>query len=416
MTPTQTQTRSHLDARLQALARALDATYPAVFWLDPGPEAPADATIRMGFAHEWATARGGEEPQFLTDLEGKNRLLWLDHEFAGQYPEDRGNPVGVALDPAAWLSVKGSGVDFCGPEAATLRALWEGTRPDAGASTFTPPRSVTSAWRQDSPTFTAVVAACQEATADGTFAALCPTNQLQITGVTADLETYLHLRTQVFAAAGGFIRYGQRTLLSASPEQFFATDPDGRIWAEPIKGTRQRGARDDEATKVELSTDPKELAENGAVAAQVARELTPVCVDGTVNIHPPVVRSFTHVHQLIGQVEGKLAVPTAQVLQQMMPVASMLGAPKAEAFAFTRELEGAPRGGYSGCFGWLGADGAADLRVTIRSAVGNTADEHLRIGVGAGVIAQSVVAAEVAETAAKAQPLLQALGGGAAEN
>ncbi len=77
------------------------------------------------------------------------------------------------------------------------------------------------------------------------------------------------------------------------------------------------------------------------------------------------------------------------------------------------ELEGAPRGVYSGVFGYLGFDGTADLAMVIRSIImegsameGGTAT----IGAGGGITALSVPAEELAEVKLKAAALLAALG------
>ncbi len=47
----------------------------------------------------------------------------------------------------------------------------------------------------------------------------------------------------------------------------------------------------------------------------------------------------------------------------------MTGAPKQSAMQILAGLEGEERGIYSGAFGWIGDDGAADLAMVIRSVV-----------------------------------------------
>ncbi|MER3393824.1 MAG: chorismate-binding protein, partial [Microcella pacifica] len=83
-------------------------------------------------------------------------------------------------------------------------------------------------------------------------------------------------------------------------------------------------------------------------------------------------------------------------------------APKRRAIELLAEWEAGPRGVYSGAFGYLGADGSADLAMVIRSILleGQTAT----IGAGGGVTALSEPEAETAEMHLKAAALLRALG------
>lgn len=72
------------------------------------------------------------------------------------------------------------------------------------------------------------------------------------------------------------------------------------------------------------------------------------------------------------------------------------------------ELEQAPRGAYTGAFGWLDRRGDLDLNILIRSA--ELQGDALAFRTGAGIVADSVPARELDETRAKARGLLRALG------
>ncbi len=409
------------DLRWQRLMLHLEERYPAVFWFDPGPAAPATAKKSLGYGHRWGTAQGGFEHASVRDIAGQDRFLWLHHEFAGGYPADRGRPLGWAIEPAAWLTWSGNEMTFGGPEAHHLQDLWNetargGSLANTTVATTAIPRPAAVTWRMGSEQFEDLVEECRALTVSGVFTALCPTNQATVgTDALAPgeaLRTYLRFRREISAPTGGFVRCGDWSLLSASPERFLLVKTDGTIRAEPIKGTRLRSANpvQDRAIAKELRYDMKELAENASVTRQVAWEFKSLCRPDSVQISQPTVRTFTHVHQLVGAVTGELLVPTATALGLILPVASMLGEPKMGAFRFLREAEGAPRGAYSGIYGWLGAAGEADLRVTIRSVVA-PADGPLTVGAGAGVNEFSVVSVAAAETAAKAEPLLRAVGG-----
>jgi para-aminobenzoate synthetase len=63
---------------------------------------------------------------------------------------------------------------------------------------------------------------------------------------------------------------------------------------------------------------------------------------------------------------------------------------------------------YAGAFGWLTADGRADLGVVIRSLTTN-GDGTYRLGTGGGITVRSDVEEEYAESRWKAERLLAAL-------
>ncbi len=81
------------------------------------------------------------------------------------------------------------------------------------------------------------------------------------------------------------------------------------------------------------------------------------------------VESYASVHQLVSTVRGKLRddVSTMGALRALFPAGSMTGAPKLRTMEIIGEVEATPRGLYAGAFGWICADGRADLGVVIRS-------------------------------------------------
>jgi anthranilate synthase component 1 len=116
------------------------------------------------------------------------------------------------------------------------------------------------------------------------------------------------------------------------------------------------------------------------------------------------------VHQLVSTVRGRLSAGNGALdaVVACFPAGSMTGAPKRSAMSILAGLEGAPRGVYSGVFGYLGFDGTADLAMVIRSIVMESGTAT--IGAGGGITALSVPAEELAEVKLKAAALLAALG------
>src|SRR5690606_38972585 len=88
--------------------------------------------------------------------------------------------------------------------------------------------------------YASLIEQCRDAIRAGDAYQLCLTTRFSVAGSHDPVETYLRLRESTPAHHGGFIRIGDRALLSASPETFLHT-ADGRIRTRPIKGTRPRG-------------------------------------------------------------------------------------------------------------------------------------------------------------------------------
>jgi para-aminobenzoate synthetase len=235
------------------------------------------------------------------------------------------------------------------------------------------------------------------------------------------VTAYLRLRELNPAPYAGFLQHdvpgAAAWLLSSSPERYALVTADRALETKPIKGTTPRGrtpAEDDEL-RTTLATDPKTRAENLMIVDLLRNDLSMVCEPGTVTV--PVlmdVESYETVHQLVSTVRGHLRddVSTVQALRALFPAGSMTGAPKLRTMEIVEDVEDTPRGPYAGAFGWISADGRADLGVVIRSLM-TAGDGRYLLGTGGGITVRSDPADEYAESEVKAARVLQALGGGA---
>lgn len=202
-------------------------------------------------------------------------------------------------------------------------------------------------------------------------------------------------------------------IASVSPETFLRVDGT-RVTIRPIKGTRARAtdARVDAAQADDLVTSAKDHAENVMVVDLERNDLGRVCEVGSVRV-PTLCRLEAHptVWHLTSEVTGTLADGTGHgdLLRATFPCGSITGAPKLAAIGLIDRLEPVTRGWYCGAIGMLGA-GHASWSVAIRTATrfGDGTVDH---AVGAGIVADSDPDAEHAETLAKAQAFLTAVGG-----
>ncbi|WP_345764449.1 anthranilate synthase component I family protein [Diaminobutyricibacter sp. McL0608] len=440
---------------------------PYVVWLDAGPDAQsgvsviaaasggsefvtasvAEGTVSVGRPGESPLTDSGDILAFLgeslaqfDDLVARHPqttdfslgwLGWLGYEYGAAAS-------GVAVSPtrlpdAAMLFVDRAVVFDHGTQTVELIALdrdgvaeWASSlREQLTASgrmrgdgrrerrTTNGAEATTLRWRHDDATYLGLIRDCQEAIRRGDAYQLCLTNEAIVEVPVDPIDAYLRLRSSSPTHHGGLLRFGDVALLSASPEQFLSITPARRIRTKPIKGTRPRGATvsRDLDLRAELEASDKERAENVMIVDLMRNDLGRVCRVGSVEVHHLLaVESYAQVHQLVSTVEGVLAdgVGPLDAVAACFPAGSMTGAPKISAMRILHELEDGPRGIYSGCFGYLGLDGSADLAMVIRSIV--VEPERVSIGAGGGITALSVPEEELDEVAVKASALIAALG------
>ncbi|WP_232678522.1 anthranilate synthase component I family protein [Nocardioides sp. R-C-SC26] len=243
------------------------------------------------------------------------------------------------------------------------------------------------------------------------------TVRLEHEGDADPLAVYERLRALNPAPYAGFLQHdvddARAWLLSSSPERYALVTADRRLEAKPIKGTTPRDADPvrDAARRRELATDPRFRAENLMIVDLLRHDLAQVCDVGTVQVPGLMeVESYASVHQLVSTVTGRLRddVDTVAALQALFPAGSMTGAPKRRTMEIIDAVEETPRGVYAGAFGWIAADGRADLGVVIRSLT-TLGDGRYRLGTGGGITVHSDVEDEWAEAGWKAERLLAAL-------
>ena len=210
-----------------------------------------------------------------------------------------------------------------------------------------------------------------------------------------------------------------RVVVSNSPERFIEMrrTADGLVArTEPIKGTAPRGdgPAEDAANAAALLASEKDRAENLMIVDLMRNDLSRVCRPGEVKT-PELFRvaSFANVHHLVSTVTGRLSPGRTAVdlLRAAFPPGSITGAPKVQAMQVIAGLE-APRGPFFGAMFLLGADGAFDSNVLIRSAAFTRSPEGWAVEAraGAGIVADSQPVLERRETEAKISALAAALG------
>lgn len=199
-------------------------------------------------------------------------------------------------------------------------------------------------------------------------------------------------------------------VIGSSPE-ILVRARDGEVTIRPIAGTRPRGKTDaeDEANKVSLLADPKELAEHLMLLDLGRNDVGRAAEAGTVKVTERfTIERYSHVMHIVSNVVGRQKAGTDAIdaLLAGFPAGTVSGAPKVRAMEIIAELEGEKRGPYAGGIGYFAPDGGMDSCIVLRTAV--VKDGVMHVTAGAGIVADSDPASEQRECEAKAGALVAA--------
>ena len=226
-------------------------------------------------------------------------------------------------------------------------------------------------------------------------------------------SAYCTLSRHNQAPFSAFIRLPQTVVLSLSPERFLALC-DHHVSTKPIKGTRPRNVDPelDGAAARQLQQAPKDRAENLMIVDLLRNDIGRVCVPGSVRV-PELftIESFPAVHHLVSTIEGELLpeLGATDLLRACFPGGSITGAPKIRAMEIIEELEPHRRNAYCGSIGYISQHGRMDTSITIRTLIAEGG--QLYVWAGGGLVADSQVEDEYAETFHKLGKILPVLGG-----
>ncbi len=216
---------------------------------------------------------------------------------------------------------------------------------------------------------------------------------------------YAALRRKQRVAYGALIHTPELDVLSLSPELFFRREGK-HMSTRPMKGTAPRGRtpREDARLKTWLAMDEKQRAENLMIVDLLRNDLGRVAKIGSVEVTDLfTVETYRSVHQMTSGIAAELRsdMGLKDMLRALFPCGSVTGAPKVRAMEIIRELEGGPRGVYTGAIGHIAPSGDAQFNVAIRTVV--LAGGQGEMGIGGGIVADSKADSEFEECLLKAQ-------------
>ncbi len=204
-----------------------------------------------------------------------------------------------------------------------------------------------------------------------------------------------------------FLNCGSRTILSFSPELFFAKR-DGVLETMPMKGTAPRGRslEEDSSLKERLGQCSKNLAENLMIVDLVRNDLGRICKPGSIGTSDLfATETWPTLHQMVSTIKGELSpdITLYELFRALYPSGSITGAPKISAMKLIQRLEAEPRGIYTGSIGYISPDRNMVFNVAIRTVeLSGTVGLY---GSGGGIVWDSDAQEEYRECQLKAKIL-----------
>ncbi|CAN5344689.1 MAG: isochorismate synthase [Nocardioides sp.] len=201
------------------------------------------------------------------------------------------------------------------------------------------------------------------------------------------------------------------SMFGATPELLVRRER-GLVTSRVLAGTIQRTGDDahDLALAATLARSSKDLEEHEYAVRSVADALEPHC--SSMNVpEAPYVLHLPNVMHLATDVTGvsRDQATALELAASLHPSAAVGGTPTAAAVALIDQLEQMDRDRYAGPVGWMDADGDGEWGIALRSATVLEGGTRVRLFAGCGIIADSDPSSELAESAAKLIPVLDAL-------
>lgn len=215
------------------------------------------------------------------------------------------------------------------------------------------------------------------------------TFQMDFSWFGTPLGLYARLRQQQPVRYGGFVGGTDQGIVSLSPELFIEAVGE-RVVTRPMKGTAPRSSAPDT-----LLASAKDRAENLMIVDLLRNDLGRIANNGSVKVEQLFdIEDYPTVWQMVSEISAQIPDhDLATVLPALFPCGSITGAPKIRAMQIISDLESLPRGLYTGALGWLAPNGDFRLNVAIRT-LELAADGSGSLGVGSGIVADSLPAAE----------------------
>ena len=216
-------------------------------------------------------------------------------------------------------------------------------------------------------------------------------------------DLFLNLVFNQSAEFCTLINNGTEFLVSVSPELFFENE-GLKIQTRPMKGTVKRGSNEklDLENSAWLRESKKDQAENVMIVDLLRNDLGRISKFNSVYVKSLFdIEKYESLFQMTSTVCSELCEnDLGIILKEIFPCGSITGAPKMRTMEIIKELENEPRGIYTGSIGIVSKENNV-FNVAIRTARINKSTGKGEIGIGSGVVWDSIPESEYEETLLK---------------
>lgn len=201
----------------------------------------------------------------------------------------------------------------------------------------------------------------------------------------------------------------QSIFFSQTPEQLIKVQ-DGVLSTKAVAGTIKRSHNEveDEANIKAFLKDKKNLGEHQFVVESILNDIKPFVQDVEYNETPNILKN-DHLYHLYTEIKGHLNDKSyIGLIDCLHPTPALGGYPKDEALEFIENKEFGTRGLYGSPVGYIDVYDDCEFIVAIRSML--IKGDQATLFAGCGIVKNSDPDSEVAETAVKFSPMMNALG------
>ncbi|SUM73138.1 isochorismate synthase [Staphylococcus saccharolyticus] len=201
----------------------------------------------------------------------------------------------------------------------------------------------------------------------------------------------------------------QSVFFSQTPEQLIKVE-DGVLSTKAVAGTikRTHNEKVDEENIKAFLKDKKNLGEHRFVVESILSDIKPFVQDVEYNETPNILKN-DHLYHLYTEIKANLNDESyIGLIDCLHPTPALGGYPKAEALEFIENKEFGTRGLYGSPVGFIDVYDDCEFIVAIRSML--IKDCQATLFAGCGIVKNSDPDSEVAETAVKFSPMMNALG------
>ncbi|MGB2599022.1 MAG: aminodeoxychorismate synthase component I [Candidatus Omnitrophota bacterium] len=218
-------------------------------------------------------------------------------------------------------------------------------------------------------------------------------------------KLFSHLRKTQDIPYAGFIDLDRWSVLSLSPELFFRKTGD-EIVVRPMKGTIKRGrnSEEDSLCRKNLAQSAKNKAENIMIVDLLRNDLGRISETGSVRPSSLFdIEKYRTIFQMTSTIRSRLkkGITWQEIFENIFPSGSVTGAPKKRTMEIIAETEKEPRDIYTGSMGYIAPDGNAQFNVAIRTVLIDKAAGRGTMGIGGGIVYDSLPDKEYGESLLK---------------